>query len=165
MSGIRYAELQFHGGIKMRRIITTATVFLVILAIAAFAGDKSSDSGKKLRTYKGTWTCLACDLKKLNDDNAQCEVFGHKHALRLADGKYVNFLENDHSVELIKGGGRHQTQIEVTGYFDSNSRTLDVVKYEIDGMVTEWCPEHSRMDLCMETKKDPKTTVTEKTDN
>jgi hypothetical protein len=100
------------------------------------------------KTLEGKLTCLACDLKGLAGVNAQCETFGHRHSLRLDNGEYVYFLENDHSENLIKGGGRHDAQVKVTGIYNKKSHTIDIESYEIDGLTTAWCDGHKQMDMC-----------------
>lgn len=127
----------------MRRISLSLVLLITALSVAA-----SAASQKKVRTFTGTHTCLACDLKKLEGTNSECEAYGHKHCLRLDNGKYINFLENDHSEALIKGGGRHNTRITVTGIYNSNSHTIDVQSYVIDGIETVWCEKHHQMDIC-----------------
>ena len=126
------------------------TVLLLMLSIVILGVTASADNwnDNKLKTYTGTLTCLACDLKKLAGTNSQCETFGHRHSLRLDNGNYIYFLENDHSEDLVKGGGRHDTRITVTGIYNKKSHTIDVQSYEIDGIKTEWCRGHERMDMC-----------------
>jgi hypothetical protein len=131
----------------MHRISVT-----LVLVIAALNVTASAASKKNAKTFTGTHTCLACDLKKLEGTNSECEAYGHKHCLRLDNGKYINFLENDHSEALIKGGGRHNTRITVTGIYNSNSHTIDIQSYVIDGIKTEWCEKHHQMDICASTK-------------
>ncbi len=126
-----------------RASMVFAIVMLTAFSIVAAAGPKAEK-----KTFTGTWVCLACDLKNVESVRAQCEDFGHRHCLKLNDGKYVQFLENDHSIDLIKGGGRHDTEITVTGLYDSNARTIDVENYTIDGRTSTWCAAHSKMDMC-----------------
>ena len=132
-------------------MIRRIAVFLV-LAITALSVAASAASQKNTKTFTGTLTCLACDLKKLEGTNSECEAYGHRHSLRLDNGKYVNFLENDHSEALLKGGGRHNTRIQVTGIYDSKSHTIDVHDYVIDNIQTVWCEKHGQMDICGDTK-------------
>jgi hypothetical protein len=127
----------------VRKMLFFGTVMFLAMTAISFAGER----GQK-KEFTGTWTCLACDLKKLDGVRAQCEDFGHKHCLRLNDGRYIQFLENDHSTDLIKGGGRHEVQLTVRGIYDSKSHTIDVESYVIDGITTTWCTDHSRMDHC-----------------
>jgi hypothetical protein len=126
-----------------RKISMSLMLAMTVLSVSVSAGSKA-----KVKTLTGTLTCLACDLKKLAGTNSECEAYGHKHCLRLDNDKYVNFLENDHSEALIKGGGRHDTRATVTGIYDSKSRTMDVQSYVIDGITTAWCEKHGQMDTC-----------------
>lgn len=125
---------------------------LLALVMAAHSAAAQPAGQKKVRTFTGTLTCLACDLKKLEGTNSECDAYGHKHCLRLDNDRYINFLENDHSEVLVKGGGRHDTRITVTGIYDSNSRTIDVQSYVIDGIKTTWCEKHQQMDICSDKK-------------
>jgi len=130
--------------------VARKTVLFLALALFGFSITASAGywNDNEQKTLTGTLTCLACDLKNLAGTNSQCEVFGHRHSLRLNNGDYVYFLENDHSEALIQGGGRHDTKVKVTGIYNKKSHTIDVQSYEIDGVVTEWCDSHKRMDMC-----------------
>lgn len=123
-----------------------------VLAIAALSVAASAASQKNTKTFTGTLTCLACDLKKSEGTNSECEGYGHRHSLRQDNGQYVNFLENDHSDALLKGGGRHNTVATVTGVYYSEAQTIDVHDYVIDGIRTAWCEKHGQMDICGNTK-------------
>ncbi len=127
----------------IRKGLFLCAVILLAMGASVFAGEKGLT-----KEFTGTWTCLACDLKKLDGVRAQCEDFGHKHCLRLSDGRYIQFLENDHSIDLIKGGGRHDVELTVRGIYNSKARVIDVESYTIDGVTTTWCAEHGRMDQC-----------------
>ncbi len=130
------------------------TAFFLTLALAIIAASASADNRTdvKVKTISGTLTCLACDLKGYEGINSQCEALGHHHCVRKANGDYVNFLQNDHSEALIAGGGRHNTEIKVTGIYHNQSHTIDVESYEIDGIKTTWCDAHNRMDMCGDPK-------------
>jgi len=134
----------------MRKSVVFLMLMFVSLGATAIA---ESPNGGMLKTCNGTLTCLACDLRHYEGLNAQCEVFGHRHSIRLKNGDYIYFLENDHSTDLIKGGGRHNAQIEVTGFYDKKSHTIDVQSYVIDGIRTEWCADHERMDMCAQNRE------------
>lgn len=128
----------------------------VIIAIALGLIACSSvlvASPRTTHTFIGTYLCISCDLEKTAGLNAQCETFGHHHGIKLSNGRYIYLLENDHSADLIKGGGRENFPIQVTGYYDRFARTLDVQKYKIDGIESTWCQEHHRMDPCSSHKQ------------
>jgi hypothetical protein len=115
---------------------------LVLSAHAAEAGKK------EWKTFNGTWSCPICDAKHLLGIQTECEALGHIHALKLDNGKFVQFVKNERSEALIAGGGRHRTRIEICGFYDQAANTLDIECYKIDGKWTSWCSEHHRMDMC-----------------
>jgi hypothetical protein len=134
----------------MHRILVAVAGIMILASVVASAQQPQSGV---IKTFKGTWTCLACDLKGLDGSvRAQCEDLGHKHCLRLDNGNYVFFLENDHSLDLIKGGGRHNTRMSVTGKYFPKAHVLDVQSYVIDDITTAWCPVHQKMDMCSDAK-------------
>lgn len=145
-------------------MIRKSLFFGAVVLLAMSAGIFAAERGQK-KEFTGTWTCLACDLKKFDGVRAQCEDFGHKHCLRLNDGRYIQFLENDHSIDLIKGGGRHEVQLTVRGIYDSKSHTIDVEDYTIDGVTTTWCSDHNRMDHCAWQAKHQKEKKDNESDN
>jgi len=124
------------------------TALFLLLAFVSLGVTASAGNNAKVKTFEGTLTCLACDMKNLDGANAQCEAFGHRHSLRLDNGNYIYFIENDHSEALIKGGGRHNTRAKVTGIYNKKAHALDVQTYEIDGLTTAWCDVHGTMDMC-----------------
>lgn len=85
----------------------------------------------KTVTLKGTLACLGCDLKKAHAAGAQCSVYGHKHALKTANGKYYTFLENQKSEPLIKGEQWHGKPIQVTGRVFPGSQVIEVADYKV----------------------------------
>lgn len=120
----------------------TLTILLLFTAVAV--AQKNSEQ----KTFTGTWTCLNCDLKGLDGSSrTQCEDLGHRHCLRLDNGKYLFFLDNDHATALIKGGGRHETRMSVKGTYYHDAHTIDVQSYVIDGRTTSWSAERQRMEL------------------
>ena len=123
---------------------TLKTLMLLLLLTAAAAAQQKSE--QKILT--GTWTCLNCDLKGLDGSSrTQCEDLGHRHCLRLDNGKYVFFLDNDHAAALIKGGGRHDVRMTVKGIYYPDAHTIAVQSYVIDGRTTSWSEEHQRMEM------------------
>jgi len=131
-------------------------VMLLLFATVALAQPKTEQ-----RTFTGTWTCLNCDLAGLDGSvRTQCEDLGHRHCLRLDNGKYLFFLDNDHATALIKGGGRHETRITVKGTYYPDAHTVDVQSYVIDGKTTSWNAEHKQMEI----RNDPSSKRVEKSD-
>jgi hypothetical protein len=92
----------------------------------------AQDAAKaKTVKMKGTLACLGCDLKKAYGAGAQCSVYGHKHALKTANGKYYTFLENQKSEPLIKGEQLHGKSIQVTGSLFPRSQVIEVTDYKV----------------------------------
>ena len=127
------------------------TAFVVVIALATTI--MAENPLRRQRTFSGTYVCLACDLAKKGGAHSQCDIYGHQYCLKLNNGNYVMFLRNDYSEELLKGGGREDFKMKVTGVYDPQARTIDVRSYEIDGIKSTWCDVHERMDDCA-AKKD-----------
>jgi hypothetical protein len=118
-------------------------VMLLLFAAVAVAQQKMEQ-----KTFTGTWTCLNCSLAGLvNRPQAECEDLGHRHCLRLDNGKYLFFLDNDRGKALIQGGGRRDVKMAVKGTFYSAAQTIDVQSYVIDGITTSWNEEHQKMEM------------------
>jgi len=119
--------------------------FFLVLALntAVFAGRTHKEEN-----FEGTYTCMVCDLLGQEGLKSQCEDLGHQHGLRLDNGKYIHFLKNDHSFDLIAGGGRHDVRLSINGTYYPEARMVNVDHYTIDGITTAWCGNHSRMDKC-----------------
>lgn len=99
-------------------------------------------------TISGTLVCLGCDLKKADGARAACSVYGHKHALKTADGRYINLLENQYSDALVNGDKYHNKAIKVAGTMFANSNTMDVRTFTVDGKTSGWCGGCKTMDGC-----------------
>jgi len=130
----------------MRKGLVLNLAILLMIGALAFAGDKGEQ-----KTLKGTLSCMGCDLKKGSGANAQCKTYGHDHALKLEDGSYISFMENDHSEKLINAsdGKWHGKMIEVTGTFFANANVIDVTKFRTAGKAFSFCSGHKHMDECM----------------
>ena len=126
-----------------------ATVTLVLIVASAALGQTI----ERARSFAGTYTCLACNFKSTNGAHSQCEVYGHTFGLKLNNGTCIHFLANDHSVDLVRGGGRTNFPMTVWGVYDRNAHTIDVQKYAIDGIETAWSPEHHKMEMVLTHKQ------------
>lgn len=129
----------------MRKGFIFALGIMLIFGIFAFAGDKGAQ-----KTFGGTLSCMGCDLKKDAGANSQCKIYGHQHALKMKDGSYVSFMENDHSDLLINAGdGKwHGSEIKVTGTFFNKANVIDVKSFEVKDKTFGWCAGHKNMDQC-----------------
>jgi len=114
--------------------------------------DKMNTVKAEHATVEGTLVCLGCDLKKTEGANAACTVYGHKHALKTRDGKYINFLENQHSEDLVKGEKYHNKEMTVHGIHYASANLLEVESFELGDMKMTWCGHCSAMDACMANK-------------
>jgi len=129
----------------MRKGLVLNLAILLMVGALAFAGEKVEQ-----KTFKGTLSCMGCDLKVGSGANAQCKVYGHDHALKLEDGSYISFMENDHSEKLIHAadGKWHGKKIEVTGDFFGNANVIDVKSFKTMDKSFSYCSGHKNMDQC-----------------
>ena len=129
----------------MRKGLILIMAALLMFSLAAMAGKKDEQ-----KTMSGTLSCMGCDLKKADGAHAQCKIYGHEHALKLEDGSYVSFMENDHSEDLIDAGeGKwHGQSIEVSGTYYADGNVIDVEKFKIKDEPYGWCAGHKAMDQC-----------------
>ena len=135
----------------MRTITTVVAALLFVVAVGslAIAGNttKTMEAGKQA-TFTGKLVCLGCDLKMTAGAHAACKTYGHRHVLKTSDGKYIHFLENKYSEELLKGDTYHNKTISVEGTYYSNADVLDVHSFTVDGKQKGWCDNCKKMDGC-----------------
>lgn len=131
----------------MRKIATILTVTMLAAAMAIQAGEEIEEKAEH-KTFDGTLVCLGCDLKKAEGARAACSVFGHKHALKTEDGKYISLLENQYSRDLIAGEQYHNKPMQIHGVYHATANLLDVESFTVDGEQKGWCDGHEKMDHC-----------------
>jgi len=141
-----------------KRFALLMTLVVALAGITALAGDKMDDKmmdkgdkgmmdGKEM-TFSGKLVCLACSLKS-EGAHAACKEFGHTHSLMTSDGKYISFLQNDHSKDLFEGTKGDNKMVTVTGHYFANANMLDVTSFTIEnGKKMSWCDHHMKMDAC-----------------
>ena len=135
---------------QMIRKIFTLVFTVAILAIPAMAGEGHDLAKKKeITQFEGKLVCLSCDLKMTEGAQAACKEFGHHHALKTGDGKYISFLENKFSRDLIDGEKYQNQDMKVSGVYFAGANQLDVQKFEVGGKTKSWCDHCSSMDGCM----------------
>ena len=122
---------------------------MMLLAAAAMAGEGQNQAKKDNATFEGTMVCLSCDLKKADGARSNCKAFGHSHALKTKDGKYINLLANQYSADLLNGEKYHNKEVKLSGVYFANGNQLDVESFEIGGKKKSWCGHCSAMDGCM----------------
>lgn len=142
-----------------KKVLILATIFAFMATSAVlFAGDDTeAEKTTKVETatpgeYSGTLVCLGCSLKS-EGAKAQCSDFGHTHALKTDDGKYLTFLPNKFSSDLLAGEEFHNKAVAVHGVYYANANQLDVETYSVDGKSYGWCDHCTDMDGCAMAKK------------
>jgi hypothetical protein len=131
--------------------LVLALVVVIILPIVAANTHASSKAVDK--TLDGKLVCLGCDLKKSGGARTDCKTYGHDHVLKTEDGRYISFLENQYSTDLIKGEKYHNKDIVVQGKFHANANLMDVESFKVDGQKKTWCNHCKAMDGCESMKK------------
>ncbi len=129
----------------------TLSILVAVLILSAgtlTAGTDQPVHKEKHATFSGTLVCLGCDLKKTEGANAMCSAYGHTYALKTADGRYINFLENKFSEGLISGKKYRGKTIAVEGTFFADADMLDVETFTVDGKKMGWCNHCKSMDNC-----------------
>ena len=131
-----------------RKTMLLPTVLLLALAVAVSAGEPKAEAKGKSVEMEGTLVCLGCDLKMEQGARAACKDFGHRHALKTADGRLISFLENKYSADLIKGGDYTGKTIKVKGTYYADANVIDVESFEVGGKKMTWCDHCKAMDNC-----------------
>ncbi|MFQ5499571.1 MAG: hypothetical protein ACE5FH_07855 [Candidatus Zixiibacteriota bacterium] len=137
--------------------MTAAIAVLLLLNLQVMAGDSASAAQKEMMqgehvTFEGSLICLGCSLKKTEGARASCKEFGHRHAIKTADGKYISLLENKYAADLIKGEKYHNKSITAHGVYFASANMLDVESYSVEGKNWMWCKKHKGMDVCPASK-------------
>ena len=139
--------------------ITTLLAFALAGTIALAQTEKKETPAKAEQkaaphvTLQGKLVCLGCDLKTAQGARAACSAYGHKHALKTRDGKYINFLANQYSEDLISGEKYHNKDVELHGIMFADANMLDVESFTVDGQKKGWCGHCNAMDGCPFKKK------------
>lgn len=141
-----------------KKVLFLAAAFMLLLAATGSAQnmdkamkDKAADKAMMKgveKTFTGTLVCEDCDLKASMGARSACKVYGHHFALKIGEGKYVNFLENKYSEDLLKGEKFANKEITVTGHFYPTANVLDIEKIQAGDQKLSWCDHHNAMDGC-----------------
>ena len=134
--------------LKKTAYLFIAVMFVAAVQTASACGEAKAETIGKA-TFEGTLVCQGCDLKKSEGARAECSAFGHKHALKTKDGRLVNFLENQYSADLIKGGDYHMKNLAVSGTYYPGANMLDLESFTMGDKKQSWCEGHKEMDGCM----------------
>lgn len=91
-------------------------------------------------TITGENFCVGCELKAEHSAAAQCDVYGHRHALRVTsvsgagdaapemEGWVLHYLPNDKGDPFITG--HHNETLKLTGKVYVGARVLEVQNQE-----------------------------------
>ena len=131
----------------MKKNLTILSVLLLAAVISVQAGEVTTPKAAH-ESFDGTLVCLGCDLKKAEGARAACSAFGHKHALKTADGKYISLLENQYSKDLVAGEKYHNQKVSIHGIYHANANQLDVETFTVEGKTKGWCDGCKSMDGC-----------------
>ncbi len=138
----------------MTKKLLVVCSILLLIPIMAFAGDGHDHAKKNVEnmsgqvtTVEGTLVCKSCSLKKEFGARAECKLNGCAHALKTADGRFIDFLDNKYAKDL-KGDKYAGKKIKITGTLFAKAHTMDVQKISLDGKVVSWCDNCATMDGC-----------------
>jgi len=124
-------------------------VVLMLLGTASLFAEKGQPTKKSKKVdLEGKLVCLGCDLKKAENARAECSVFGHKHVLKTDEGKYINFLENKFSKDLINGEKYNGKHIKIHGTYHESANLIDVETFAADDKTLKWCNHCEVMGSC-----------------
>jgi len=127
-----------------------AVVFVIVLPLLAVT---TQSSGRPAETViEGKLVCMACELKAGEGARAACGEYGHEYGLKTAAGKYLGFLENRYSKDLMAGEKYLDKTIVVHGHHHLAANLIDVESFEIDGKKISWCGQCRAMDGCNASK-------------
>jgi hypothetical protein len=130
------------------RIIGILILVTVVFGALIIADTHQAKAEGKHASLEGQLVCLACTIKNEEGARAECRNFGHTHALKTEDGKFISFLENKYSEDLFKGEKYSGKNISVHGIYHADANLLDVESYKIDDETFTWCQTHEAMDRC-----------------
>lgn len=130
------------------RLLSATLLLLAVAGLTSVATAGESAPAAKHATFEGKLVCLGCDLKTADGARAACKTFGHDHALKTKDGKYITFLPNQYSKPLIEGEKYHNQEVSVHGIFHAKANTLDVETFTASGKQHGWCGHCKAMDGC-----------------
>jgi len=133
-------------------MITKITGLLIVAAVVfgalVIADAQQSRAEGKSASFNGKLVCLGCTLKSEEGARSECKTYGHTHALKTEDGKFITFIENKYSKGLFKGEKYNNKDVWAHGTYYANANQLDVDSYKIDDVTITWCKTHKVMDRC-----------------
>ncbi len=117
-------------------------LFLILSPIflnSVFAGGWDKNKGNDTIVLKGELICIGCSLKKLSGADAQCSLYSnHDVGLKLNDGTFWNFVNNDTGHDIIRG---HKTvigkQATINGWMYPNAHMIEIETIDVDGVTSK----------------------------
>lgn len=114
-------------------------VLIVMLACSKGESPRPATVPDQPVTVVGENYCLGCALNKRAGAVTQCDVYGHRHVLRVesavdADdkpiemltGETLHYLDNDKSAALVDSDDFHDKRVRVKGRLFVRERTIEV---------------------------------------
>jgi hypothetical protein len=102
----------------------------------AWAGGWDAAKGTPKITLAGELVCLGCSLKKLDGQNAQCDLYAH-HAIgfKAADGTLWNIVDNAKGHDVVRA---HQLlekkKATITGWMYPLAHQIEIDEIAVEGV-------------------------------
>lgn len=102
----------------------------------AWAGGWDAAKGTPKTTLTGEMVCLGCSLKKLDGQNAQCDLYAH-HAIgfKAADGTLWNIVDNAKGHDVVRA---HQLlekkKATITGWMYPIAHQIEIDEIKVEGV-------------------------------
>ncbi|MBI2266115.1 MAG: hypothetical protein HYU64_13230 [Armatimonadetes bacterium] len=118
---------------EKRLAICLLCAFFVLMATPLFSAPTKGGN-----EVSGKLVCATCELKK-QGAVAQCDLYGHLHALRTKDGKIWSIIPNDSSKTLLRDESLVGKDVTVKGKSFPSAMQLDVAEYKIGSDWYSYC--------------------------
>ncbi len=124
-------------------LLALVVVIASMLPIAAAQNKTEQPKAKGVyeAAVEGTNFCIGCTLKKREGAIAQCKIFGHRHALRVAKavdkngkelpevkGWVLHYLDTEKSQDVLKA--HHGEKLTIKGKIYLQERVLEVDSFK-----------------------------------
>jgi hypothetical protein len=102
----------------------------------AWGGGWDAAKGTPKITLAGELVCLGCSLKKLDGQNAQCDLYAH-HAIgfKAADGTLWNIVDNAKGHDVVRA---HQLlekkKATITGWMYPLAHQIEIDEIAVEGV-------------------------------
>ncbi len=113
-------------GVSALRIPSIGGLAAEAIEVVAFHLDPP-----RALVLEGEVVCRDCELERMYGARAMCERKGHRGAVKTADGKIWNLMDNDVSDALIHNDALRGKRIRVRGTIYRRADALEVQSYEV----------------------------------